>query len=84
MTQISSPCILVCAIDDKTGYCFGCGRTSGEISGWIDFSDPQRIAIVEELAARLSTVIRKPRRETKRRRRLAKRTDTANTQRMPS
>ncbi|MGN6583716.1 MAG: DUF1289 domain-containing protein, partial [Rhizobiaceae bacterium] len=25
MSGIESPCILVCSIDMKTGYCFGCG-----------------------------------------------------------
>ena len=35
MTAIESPCILVCSIDMKTGYCFGCGRTRDEISGWL-------------------------------------------------
>ena len=27
-TNIQSPCILVCSIDMKTGYCFGCGRNN--------------------------------------------------------
>ena len=31
-----SPCILVCSIDTKTGYCFGCGRTRDEIAAWMD------------------------------------------------
>ena len=26
LAAMESPCILVCSIDDKTGYCFGCGR----------------------------------------------------------
>ncbi len=63
-----SPCVLLCAIDDKTGYCFGCGRTRGEIAGWMDFTDKERLAVMEILPARLETVERKPRRETKRQR----------------
>ncbi len=63
-----SPCILVCSIDMKTGYCFGCGRTRDEIGGWIDYSDAERHAIMDALAARLETVERKPRRETRRQR----------------
>ncbi len=31
MSPIESPCILVCSIDMKTGYCFGCGRTREEL-----------------------------------------------------
>lgn len=63
-----SPCILVCAIDDKTGYCFGCGRTRSEIASWMDLSDTERHALMETLPARLETLERKPRRETKRQR----------------
>ncbi|TNM64854.1 DUF1289 domain-containing protein [Aliirhizobium smilacinae] len=61
-----SPCTLVCSIDMKTGYCFGCGRTRDEIAGWIDYSDAERQSIMDILAARLETVERKPRRETRR------------------
>jgi Predicted Fe-S protein len=63
-----SPCILVCSIDDKTGYCFGCGRTRDEIAGWTEFSEGERLAVMEILPARLQTVERKPRRDTKRQR----------------
>ncbi len=63
---MESPCILVCSIDMKTGYCFGCGRTREEIAGWIGYTDQQRRSIMEGLPARLETVERKPRRETRR------------------
>ena len=68
MTTIQSPCILVCSIDMKTGYCFGCGRTRDEISGWMEYSDQERGSIMDGLSARLETVERKPRRETRRKR----------------
>lgn len=71
-----SPCTLVCSIDLKTGYCFGCGRTRDEIAGWMDYTDMERRALMETLPARLETVERKPRRET-RRQRLMKERDTA-------
>ena len=67
-----SPCTLVCSIDLKTGYCFGCGRTRDEIASWMDYTDTERRALMEALPARLETVERKPRRET-RRQRLAQR-----------
>lgn len=75
-----SPCTLVCSIDLKTGYCFGCGRTRDEIAGWMDYTDTERLALMEALPARLETVERKPRRETRRQllaQRLAKERDTA-------
>jgi len=68
MKPVQSPCILVCSIDMKTGYCFGCGRTRDEISGWMDYSNSQRNDITTGLEARLETVVQRPRRETKRRR----------------
>lgn len=66
MTLIESPCILVCSIDLNTGYCFGCGRTRDEISGWIGMTPDERRTIMTTLPARLETVERRPRRETRR------------------
>lgn len=63
---IESPCILVCSVDDKTGYCFGCGRTRAEIAGWITMTPTQRREVMALLPARLETVERRPRRETRR------------------
>lgn len=73
---MESPCILVCSIDMKTGYCFGCGRTRDEIGAWTTYSDQQRREIMAGLPARLETVERKPRRET-RRQRMARETGSA-------
>jgi predicted Fe-S protein YdhL (DUF1289 family) len=66
MSLIESPCILVCSIDMNTGYCFGCGRTRDEISAWITMTPQTRRAVMAELPARLATVERRPRRETRR------------------
>ena len=66
MTAIESPCILVCSIDDATGYCFGCGRTREEIGAWLTMTPELRRAVMAELPARLETVERRPRRETRR------------------
>lgn len=63
---MESPCILVCSIDDTTGFCFGCGRTREEIGGWIGYSADQRRTVMAELPARLATIERRPRRETRR------------------
>ncbi|WP_442577732.1 DUF1289 domain-containing protein [Mesorhizobium sp. ASY16-5R] len=65
-TVIESPCILVCSIDMKTGYCFGCGRTRDEIAGWIGMTNDERRGVMALLPARLETVERRPRRETRR------------------
>ncbi|MBC7282361.1 DUF1289 domain-containing protein [Hoeflea sp.] len=63
---VESPCILVCSIDINTGYCFGCGRTLDEIAGWAGYTPDTRRELMAELPARLETVERKPRRETRR------------------
>lgn len=63
---MESPCTLVCSIDMKTGYCFGCGRTRDEIGSWTTYTDQERRMIMATLPARLEHVERKPRRETRR------------------
>jgi predicted Fe-S protein YdhL (DUF1289 family) len=68
VSTIPSPCILVCSIDMKSGFCFGCGRTRDEIAGWMGYSDNERTGIMQQLAERLESVERKPRRETRRQR----------------
>lgn len=52
----------------KTGFCFGCGRTGDEISGWMTYSHEERANIMDGLPERLETVEQKPRRETRRKR----------------
>ena len=68
MSIIQSPCTFICSIDMKTGFCFGCGRTSSEITSWMTYSHEERANIMDELEARLETVEQKPRRETRRKR----------------
>ena len=73
--SIESPCILICSIDLTTGYCFGCGRTRDEIAQWMSYSPETRSEVMAELPARLETVERKPRRETRRQRMARERQD---------
>ena len=68
MNAIQSPCILVCAIDDKTGLCFGCGRSQQEIGAWTLYSHEERQTIMDALPARMETIEQKPRRKTRRQR----------------
>ena len=77
MPSMESPCILVCSMDMKTGYCFGCGRTRDEISGWLDMTPQERRDVMAGLPARLETVERKPRRETRRMRMAHERGESA-------
>ena len=55
MTQpipVRSPCIRVCAVDPKTGFCQGCFRTLKEIAGWGRLTPEQRDEIMSRLPAR--------------------------------
>ena len=48
-----SPCVGVCTLDPAMGWCLGCGRTGDEIASWIGLDDARRLAIWNELPARL-------------------------------
>lgn len=74
MTTVS-PCILVCSIEPKTGFCWGCGRTTSEIGGWSVYSDQQREAVMAALPERLEALPERERRLTKRKRVAAGRND---------
>ncbi|MEM8652546.1 MAG: DUF1289 domain-containing protein [Pseudomonadota bacterium] len=74
---MQSPCVLICSIDLKTGFCFGCGRTKDEIAQWTSYTDAKRSDVMNELEARLETVEKKPRRETRRSRLRRKAQSTA-------
>lgn len=52
-TEIESPCIGVCAMDEATGFCQGCYRTIDEIKLWWDLDGTQKQAVVVEANARL-------------------------------
>ena len=65
---IESPCILVCSIDLSTGYCHGCGRTRDEIGAWTLYTPAERSRIMDTLPARLDTIEKRPRRQTRRQR----------------
>jgi predicted Fe-S protein YdhL (DUF1289 family) len=43
----------VCAIDQPSGLCTGCGRTLDEIARWGAMNDAERRAIMQTLPARL-------------------------------
>ena len=41
MSEIKSPCISVCALDEND-VCFGCYRTANEITNWSVYSDEEK------------------------------------------
>lgn len=48
----ASPCINLCRMDARTGYCEGCYRSIDEITVWSRASDERKRAILQEVAAR--------------------------------
>lgn len=69
--EIETPCIKVCVIDPETGFCVGCGRTRGEIGGWLGMNSTERHQIMTTLPERVSTLTLRKRRKGGRRGRLA-------------
>lgn len=47
-----SPCIDICKIDKKTGYCIGCFRTKDEIKDWRKLKDGKRQRIIDKAPER--------------------------------
>lgn len=53
LKDIKSPCIAVCAVDSKTGWCLGCARSLKEISEWTKYTDQKRDDVMTELETRM-------------------------------
>jgi len=52
----ASPCIRLCAVSARAGFCIGCGRKMMEIGNWSGYSDAEKMAVLEQLPARLETL----------------------------
>jgi predicted Fe-S protein YdhL (DUF1289 family) len=50
---IASPCVDICKIVQRTGFCRGCGRTVAEIRDWLRTTDAEKQAILVQLPDRL-------------------------------
>ena len=49
---VPSPCIDVCRMDGRTGYCTGCLRTAEEIRRWRKLTDHQCRRVLEDAKRR--------------------------------
>lgn len=49
---VPSPCISVCKMDARSGWCEGCLRTLDEIAAWSVMDDAQKLAVWRLLAQR--------------------------------
>ena len=53
IATVASPCINICRIDRRSGWCEGCRRTIDEITRWPHADDDERRAILAQLPARV-------------------------------
>ena len=53
---VLSPCIKVCAVDSKTGWCIGCGRSIKEITNWVKMGPKGRNDVMLDLSERMETL----------------------------
>ncbi|HET7912556.1 MAG TPA: DUF1289 domain-containing protein [Pseudolabrys sp.] len=50
--MIETPCVKICTLDARQGFCLGCGRTVDEIARWGSMSAAERGHIMDELPKR--------------------------------
>ncbi len=48
----ASPCIDICTLDERTGWCAGCMRTIDEIAAWGALDDATKRAVLRQLPSR--------------------------------
>ena len=73
--DIETPCVKICVVDPETQFCIGCGRTRGEIAGWIAMGASSRHAIMLALPERVATLTLRKRRRGGRSARLAEKSE---------
>jgi hypothetical protein len=56
-SNVSSPCISVCVLDLRTNHCLGCLRTRGEIAGWLDYTDEERLRVLKSIERRRAAAV---------------------------
>ena len=52
-----SPCVMVCIVDSKSGYCLGCFRTMKEIRDWVESSNLEKELILDKVKERRANAI---------------------------
>lgn len=76
--DIETPCVKICVVDPETQFCIGCGRTRGEIAGWIGMGAAARHSIMLELPERVATLTQRKKRRGGRAARLAEKSETVS------
>ncbi|HEY5292126.1 MAG TPA: DUF1289 domain-containing protein [Burkholderiales bacterium] len=50
--EVASPCINVCRMEEKSGYCEGCRRSLEEIASWSEYTAAGKRAVLAQLPTR--------------------------------
>jgi predicted Fe-S protein YdhL (DUF1289 family) len=53
-SEVASPCVQICVLDEGLGHCTGCGRTRAEIWKWTRCSDAEKLEILKNASARMA------------------------------
>ncbi len=53
---VDSPCVDICKIVQRTGFCRGCGRTAAEIRDWQRATDAEKTVVLARLPARMGAM----------------------------
>ena len=69
--DIETPCVKICVVEPESGFCIGCGRTRGEIAGWLAMTPAERRGVMTHLPERVENMTRRKSRRGGRRGRLA-------------
>jgi uncharacterized protein len=56
-TDVPSPCINVCTMNDSSGLCNGCWRTLDEIAWWSQLDDDDKRAVWVALRQRRESAV---------------------------
>ncbi|AXK40391.1 DUF1289 domain-containing protein [Crenobacter cavernae] len=57
MSDIPSPCVKLCQLDDARAFCTGCRRTLDEIAQWSKYSAAQKRAVWARLESESPTPV---------------------------
>lgn len=47
--MIKSPCVGICVMNLERMFCKGCGRSTKQITNWINYTDKQKNEIIENI-----------------------------------
>lgn len=57
--EIQSPCVKICVVHPEARICTGCYRSIDEIRDWSRMSNEARAAIMDDLPARASKLVKR-------------------------